>query len=52
MRDWAQPRFSRKNFTEVTNTPRPYFTLRGKLMEEASGKYRVGQETSPMGKPK
>ena len=37
-RYWAKPRFSRKNSTEVASTPRPYVTLREKLMEEASSK--------------
>src|ERR1035441_990724 len=32
----------------VLRTPNPYFTLRLKLMEEASWKYLVGQEISPM----
>jgi len=32
----------------VRNTPNPYVTLRRKLIEEASGKYFVGQEISPI----
>src|SRR5580698_11331496 len=39
------------NWTEVPSTPKPYFTLRRKLMEEASSKYLVGHDTSPMRKP-
>ncbi len=35
----------------VARTPKPYSTLRLKLMEEASSKYLVGQEISPMLKP-
>ncbi len=32
----------------VASTPNPYCTLRLKLIEEASSKYFVGQEISPM----
>jgi hypothetical protein len=35
----------------VFNTPIPYFTLHLKLIEEASLKYLVGQEISPIRKP-
>ena len=42
----------RANCRVVPSTPNPYFTLRRKLMDEASSKYFVGQETSPMRKPK
>src|ERR1700722_18832036 len=35
----------------VASTPKPYFTLRRKLIDDASLKYLVGQETSPMRKP-
>src|ERR1017187_10886117 len=37
--------------TVVLSTPSPYSTLRLKLMDEASLKYFVGQEISPMRKP-
>src|SRR4029077_14864402 len=42
----------RKNFSVVCRTPRPYFMLLLKLMEEASAKYFVGNDTSPMQKGK
>ena len=49
---FASPhRFKRKS-RAVCNTPKPYFTLRWKLMDEASSKYFVGQDNSPMRKPK
>ena len=35
----------------VASTPMPYFTLRLKLMEDASSKYFVGQEISPIPNP-
>src|SRR6266849_1607283 len=44
----ARPLCCRKNFSVVCNTPKPYFTLRLKLIDEASAKYLVGQETSPI----
>ena len=37
--------------TVVASTPSPYFTLRLKLIEDASSKYFVGQEISPILKP-
>jgi hypothetical protein len=42
------PVFRRANCKVVATTPNPYFTLRRKLIDEASSKYFVGQETSPM----
>src|SRR5216684_2551117 len=42
----------RENFKVVCKTPRPYFTLRLKLIEDASAKYFVGHDTSPMRKRK
>ena len=42
------PDFCSANFKLVPNTPNPYLTLRAKLIEDASAKYRVGQETSPI----
>jgi hypothetical protein len=36
----------KKCWKDVPKTPKPYFTLRLKLMEEASVKYFVGQLTS------
>ncbi len=35
----------------VASTPGPYFTLRRKLMGDASSKYLAGQEISPILKP-
>jgi len=35
----------------VFSTPNPYCTLRLKSIEDASSKYRVGQEISPIRKP-
>src|SRR5581483_690586 len=46
------PHFCRANCRLVANTPKPYFTLLRKLMEDASSKYFVGQDTSPMRNPK
>jgi hypothetical protein len=43
---------SNKYFTDVAKTPRPYFTLLEKLMDEASLKYFVGQLISPIRNPK
>jgi hypothetical protein len=37
-----------RNFKDVLSTPSPYFTLRLKLIEDASAKYFVGQEISPI----
>jgi hypothetical protein len=33
---------------ETPRTPSPYFVLLEKFMEDASSKYFVGQETSPI----
>ena len=46
------PNFCSANCKVVPSTPKPYFTLRRKLIDDASSKYFVGQETSPMRKPK
>lgn len=46
------PVFWRRNLNEVARTPRPYFTLLVKLMEDASSKYLVGQLISPIRNPK
>src|ERR1700678_1452907 len=43
--------FSLKSI-DVPSTPKPYLTLRRKLIEEASAKYFVGHDTSPIRKPK
>src|SRR5580700_3989456 len=48
----ARPHFCIVNCRVVPTTPKPYTTLRQKLMEEDSSRYLVGQETSPMLKPK
>src|SRR5690554_540933 len=42
---------SRKYSIDVFNTPRPYVTLLGKLMDEASVKYFVGQVISAISYP-
>src|SRR6185437_1211601 len=44
-------RFSRRS-SAVPRTPKPYFTLRWKLIDEASSKYFVGHEISPTRNPK
>lgn len=48
----ATPAFRRRNLAAVASTPIPYRTLRGKLIDEASSKYRVGQLISPIRNPK
>src|SRR5258708_14184963 len=48
---WMRPSFCKAKVMEVPRTPRPYSTLRLKLMDDASSKYFVGQEISPMRKP-
>jgi hypothetical protein len=35
--------FAKRNFAAVPRQPNPYFTLRRKLIDEASLKYFVGQ---------
>jgi hypothetical protein len=40
-----------RNRIPVARQPKPYVTLRRKLIEEASAKYFVGQLTSPMVNP-
>ena len=37
------PHFASRNAAAVARHPKPYFTLRRKLIEDASGAYRVGQ---------
>src|SRR5882757_5494189 len=49
--DLNSPILASRNFRPTPRQPKPYFTLRWKLMEEASLKYFVGQLTSPMVKP-
>src|SRR5258708_2229171 len=46
--DLIMPIFARRNVRATDRQPRPYLTLRRKLMDEASGKYLVGQLTSAM----
>jgi hypothetical protein len=48
----ATPVFRRRNLADVARTPIPYWTLRVKLIDEASSKYRVGQLISPIRNPK
>jgi hypothetical protein len=45
------PIFASRNFSPTFRQPKPYFTLRRKLMLEASLKYFVGQLTSPIVNP-
>src|SRR6478735_5705142 len=52
MGNLASPHRWSANCNVVPSTPNPYFTLRRKLIDEASSKYFVGQETSPIRKPK
>src|SRR2546430_17740853 len=52
MRKFATPILCSANSNVVASTPRPYLTLRRKLMDEASSKYLVGHDTSPMRNPK
>src|SRR5438309_7001319 len=40
------PNFARRNLSPVERHPNPYRMLRRKLMDDASGKYFVGQLTS------
>jgi len=47
MRNRPRPIFCSQNFSEVATTPSPYFTLRKKLIDDAWGKYLVGQDTYP-----
>ena len=49
--DFRQPIFASRNFIPTDRQPKPYFTLRLKLIEDASSKYFVGQLTSPIVKP-
>src|SRR6185369_7248280 len=44
----SKPIFAILNWSAVPSTPKPYFTLLLKLIEDASGKYLVGQLTSPI----
>src|SRR5207253_644581 len=46
--EWVRPKRAARNSSAVPSTPRPYFTLRRKSIDEASGKYRAGHEISPM----
>lgn len=46
--DLINPIFASRNIDPVERQPKPYLMLRRKLMDEASGKYLVGQLTSPM----
>src|SRR5208282_2931355 len=50
--NFARPHCCKANCIVVASTPNPYFTLRRKLIDEASSKYFVGHETSPIRKPK
>src|SRR4051812_11454839 len=45
------PHFAKRNFKPVDRQPKPYFTLRRKLIDDASLKYLVGQLTSPIVNP-
>jgi len=38
----------RRNFKDVISTPNPYLTLRAKVIDDASSKYLVGHEISPI----
>src|SRR6266850_8306318 len=49
--DLTIPSLASRNLNPTLRQPKPYFTLRRKLMEEASLKYFVGQLTSPIVKP-
>jgi hypothetical protein len=42
------PIFANRYLPLVARQPKPYLTERWKLIEDASGKYFVGQETSPI----
>src|SRR5438093_5932337 len=44
----TKPIFAKRNFSAVFRQPKPYLTLRQKLIDDASEKYRVGQLTSPI----
>src|SRR5437870_4002779 len=44
----ASPHLARRKRSPVPRQPKPYLMLRRRLMEEASGKYFVGQLTSAM----
>ena len=43
-----RPHLWARKLNVVASTPSPYCTLRLKLIDEASSKYFVGQEISPM----
>jgi len=43
--------FANRNNKAVIKHPKPYFMLRNMLIDEASGKYFVGQLTSAMAGP-
>ena len=49
--DFHNPIFASRKASAVPRHPKPYFKLRRKLMEDASGKYFVGQLTSPIVNP-
>src|ERR1039458_9604328 len=49
--DRSHPIFARRNFNPMARQPKPYLRLRRKLIEDASGKYFVGQLTSAIVKP-
>src|SRR5260370_42513896 len=51
-RKFPSPLFCSKYCSVTPTPPNPYFTERRKLIDDASGKYFVGQETSPIRYPK
>src|SRR4029077_13684138 len=51
-RKCPSPLFCSRYCSVTPTTPSPYRSARRKLIEDASGKYFVGQETSPIRYPK
>jgi hypothetical protein len=49
---FAHPHFCSRYRVVVASTPNPYLMLRDSEIDEDSGSYRVGQETSPVLNPK
>src|ERR1019366_2462590 len=49
--DRSHPIFARRNFNPMARQPKPYRSEERRLIEDASGKYFVGQLTSAMVKP-
>src|SRR5260221_9459657 len=50
-RNRPSPVICRRYWSITPTVPSPYFTLRQKLIDDASAKYRVGIGTSPILKP-